>query len=216
MAVLKANGSFLKANGKILVKPEGGGDFVVIGGRAYPTTKIGNQIWLAENLDYKFAGCGIGGSTSHQSTPHAWYYGNDEATYGVSGYKCGLLYNIAAVNYIEQNKSLLLPEGWHIPSAEEWNTLISNVGGSAIGSPKLRSVSVPYAPSWNGTDDYGFSASPTGSIYSSDHNFHDISVWANYWTNSITYIADMSMNKTLGVTYFNVDAPIAIRLVKDA
>lgn len=193
----------------------GGGNTVNIGGRDYPTTKIGNQIWLAENLDYKFVGCGIGGSTGHQSTPHAWYYDNDEATYGVSGYKCGLLYNIAAVNYIEENKSFLLPDGWHIPSEAEWNTLINNVGGSAIGSPKLRAVSVPYASSWNGTDDYGFSSSPTGSLYNNG-TFNDITTWANYWTANTRRGLDMSMNKPIGFYSLSTDSPVSIRLVKDA
>ncbi len=186
---------------------------VEIGGRRYKTVKIGSQIWMAENLDYKFAGCGIGGSTGPQSTPHAWYYDNDEATYGVSGYKCGLLYNIAAVNYIEENKSFLLPDGWHIPSEAECNTLINNVGGSAIGSPKLRSVSAPYAPSWNGTDDYGFSSSPTGGLYNNGI-FNDITIWANYWTTNTNRTLDMSMNKPIGISPMHTDSPIAIRLVK--
>jgi uncharacterized protein (TIGR02145 family) len=89
---------------------KGGGDFVEIGGRRYPVVKIGNQLWMAENLDYAWSGLTIGGSIG--SDPRANYYDNDETTYGWSGYKCGLLYNWAAVAELAD----LLPDGWHIPS----------------------------------------------------------------------------------------------------
>jgi hypothetical protein len=45
---------------------------VKIGGRKYPVVKIGNQLWMAENLDWKFNGCDIAPAGS-PSTPSAWY-----------------------------------------------------------------------------------------------------------------------------------------------
>ena len=63
----------------------------VIGGRRYNTIQMPDgKTWLAENLDFKF--CTIGGNDI-PSSPNAWYYNNDETTYGWNGYKCGLLYN---------------------------------------------------------------------------------------------------------------------------
>lgn len=144
--------------------------FVEIGGRRYPVVKIGSQLWIAENLDYKFDVNGsqipIGLNVS-PSTPAAWYYDNDETTYGIDGtYKCGLLYNWYAVNYLETNKNTLLPEGWHVPSSSDFNTLATAVGGLSIAGTKLKalnnSITTSWPSDWNGTNDYGFNAIPAG------------------------------------------------------
>ena len=71
-----------------IIVPEIGS--VEIGGRTYKTTKIGNQTWLAENLDLKIEGFtpGVWDTTK----PSFMYQNNDENTYGWNGLKCGLLY----------------------------------------------------------------------------------------------------------------------------
>jgi len=139
---------------------------VKIGGRRYPVVKIGNQLWMAENLDYKFQVNGSQiptGQSGHPSTPAAWYYNNAEATYGIDGtYKCGLLYNWYAAKYLDDNKATLLPDGWHVPSITEWEALIMACGGSSDAAGKLKASSVSWSVSWNGTDDYGFGVIPCG------------------------------------------------------
>ena len=150
--------------------------YVTIGGRQYKTVTIGNQEWLAENLDYKFSYNGstlpIGGSAT--TTPRAWYYSNNEASYGIDGtYKCGLLYNWYATKYLDDNKSTLLPNGWHIPTTIEWDTLTTSIGG-ASNATKLKSldnsVIQGFPSEWNGTDDYGFNLLPSGN-YSGPFNY---------------------------------------------
>ena len=50
--------------------------------------------------------------------------------------------------------------GWHVPTKEDWETLIDFVGGKSVMGMKLKSSS-----GWkkgNGTDDFGFSALPGG------------------------------------------------------
>lgn len=132
-------------------------EVAVIGGRAYPIVKIGTQTWIAENLDYKFDGCTIGGSAS-SAEPRGNYYNNDETTYGADGKKYGLLYNWQAIKYLEDNKDTLIP-GWHVPTIEDLNTLISYAGGDTVANTKLRTKD-----GWTvgGTDDYGFGVAPTG------------------------------------------------------
>jgi uncharacterized protein (TIGR02145 family) len=48
------------------------------------------------------------------------------------------------------------PEGWHVPSREEWKELIEFAGGWQIAGKRLKA-----AGGWgNGTDEFGFSAKP--------------------------------------------------------
>jgi len=168
---------------------------VKIGGRKYPVVKIGNQLWMAENLDWKFTGCDIAPAGS-PSTPSAWYYNNDEVSYGIDGtYKCGLLYNWYAAKYIDDNKATLLPDGWHVPSFGEYETLCTVVAPEGAGyhvnykaGRKLRAIdgyivsSSPIWPSdWNGNDESGFHALPAGSrdYYGNFSGLNDYScIWS--------------------------------------
>ena len=158
---------------------------VKIGGRRYKAVKIGNQLWMAENLDWKFDVNGSQipiGSSETPTTPAAWYYNNDEATYGIDGtYKCGLLYNWYATKYLDDNKSTLLPDGWHVPTNDEWTTLANAVGGASTAGQKLKSANVSWATSWGGTDDYGFGVLPAG-YYVGD--FRDVATNALVWTST--------------------------------
>lgn len=153
---------------------------VTIGGRVYRTVTIGTATWLAENLDYKFQVDGSQipiGVSGTPSTPSAWYYNNDETTYGVDGNKYGLLYNWYATKYLEDNKSTLLPEGWRVPSGTDWDTLATAVGGVSTAGTILKA-----AAGWTngaGTDDYGFNALPSGGYFGS---FQGLGLFINYWT----------------------------------
>lgn len=151
---------------------------VVIGGRLYPTVIVGNQEWLAENLDLKFNGLDIG-STGSPTTPTAWYYDNDESTYGESGNKYGLLYNWYAVNYLETNKSTLLPDGWHVPTSAEWDDLATAVGGSSTAGTKLKSTA-GWPDGKGGTDDFGFAVLPAGFYF--DGSFRSLRTVADLWS----------------------------------
>lgn len=170
---------------------------VEIGGRWYPYVQIGNQLWLAENLDYKFSYNGSTlpiGLNNLPSTPAAWYYNNDESAYGIDGtYKCGMLYNWYAAKYLDDNKSTLLPDGWKVPSKDDWDILAIEVGGTDTAGTKLKandnSITSIWPSGWNGTDNYGFSAIPSGDYYG---NFREFGIGTNYWSTDV-YNSDRSV-----------------------
>ena len=132
---------------------------VIIGSRSYPYVQIGNQLWLTENLDWKFDGCNIGNMGMTTSSKEAAYYNNNESTYGASGKKYGLLYNWTAVNYIEQNKYTMLPTGWHVPATSDYASLISFINNDAAS---IKSLTDWYADSHPATNAYGMSLLPCG------------------------------------------------------
>lgn len=191
----------------------GGGNTVNIGGREYRTVTIGNQVWLAENLDYKFNGVEIG-AAGQPITPAAWYYNNDEATYGVNGNKYGLLYNWYAVESLNNNRATLCP-GWHVPTSDEWNALVTAVGGDSTAGAKLKS-STGWS-SGNGTDDYGFSDFPAGWYGGS---FYDVGSNAGHWTitgDGIVYrYFNLSTDSVVRQLTSLRDNAFSLRLVKDA
>ena len=191
-----------------------------IGGRVYRTVTIGGVTWLAENLDYKFSGCGIGGSGT-PSTPNAWYYNNDEATYGIDGTrKCGLLYNWYAVKLLNDNRSELIP-GWHVPTNDEWTDLANAVGGTNVAGTRLKSLDGAadgsWPSSWGGTDDYGFNALPSGVRVV---NFGNIDIIAGFWnlmdTGSVAgYRRYFDSMASMQQGTYHKYAALSVRLAKD-
>ncbi|MDR3000026.1 MAG: fibrobacter succinogenes major paralogous domain-containing protein [Fibromonadaceae bacterium] len=120
-------------------------------GKKYRTVKIGSLVWMAENLNYR-AG-------------NSWCYDNDD----FSCRKFGRLYDW-------ETAMKVCPQGWHLPSRSEWSYLVQNAGDSVAGT-KLKAKS----PSWNGTDDFGFSALPGGFRYT-DGSFDFVGSFGGWWT----------------------------------
>jgi uncharacterized protein (TIGR02145 family) len=108
---------------------EAGGSVTDIEGNLYNTIKIGDQVWMAENLATTRYndGSDISNITEHStwenlsSGAYCWY-GNDEATYKDT---YGALYNWYT---IETGK--LCPDGWHVPTDEEYQALEMFLGMS--------------------------------------------------------------------------------------
>jgi uncharacterized protein (TIGR02145 family) len=111
-------------------------------GQTYKTVKIGNQVWMAENLRFNVGdGC--------------WCYQDNEDNCK----KYGRLYTWDAAKKA-------CPAGYHLPSREEWAELVDYAGGKETAGKKLKSKSgwdnKDDGSSGNGTDEYGFSALPSG------------------------------------------------------
>lgn len=233
---LLQSGSLLKVNvdnvGALLKVRVGGRSYlckwdpnkVVIGGRKYRTVKIGNQIWMAENLDYKFdvnvSQIPIGQSGT-PSTPSAWYYDNNEASYGIDGtYKCGLLYNWHAAKYLDDNKATLLPSGWHVPSNTEWTNLRNTIGNNPGTKLKAlnNSITSNWPSGWGGIDDYGFTALPSGYY---DGSFSNLGSYSLFWTSteldsSYAYFRSLGKGTSLDSNSNGKIFGYSLRLVKDA
>ena len=186
---------------------ERGGDFVEIGGRRYPVVKIGNQLWMAENLDWKKSGIFIGGDITY--SPNAWYYNNDETTFGYNGNKFGLLYNYAAAKIIKEG----LTDGWRIPNQADLEMLKQYV---ADDGNKLKSTQY-----WNtpGTNETGFNMFGSGWRGGSFDNYlNAAALQCDTLCSETTNIAvEISDGGTIFVgPYSSINVGKSIRLVKDA
>lgn len=84
-------------------------------GREYRTVTIGNQVWMAENLDYP-VGKYVSGEYTWKDmtkTEVAWCYYNNKEGFRKNH---GLLYSWEAANKA-------CPEGWHLPTDSDWEDL---------------------------------------------------------------------------------------------
>ena len=135
--------------------------------KVYKTVTIGNQVWMAENLNYADS------TISKSLLKRNWCYGNVSANCDVGG----RLYTWAAAALYDGGNGVncgyyktcslpakvqgVCPDGWHLPTKAEWNTLFTEVGGSSTAGKILKSQTGWYNHG-DGTDGVGFSAIPAG------------------------------------------------------
>lgn len=138
----------------------------VIAGKEYRIARIGNQVWMAENLDFAWEGLTVGGAWD-SSIAKAWYPNNDEETYGFSGEHYGLLYNLKAKEYLQDNRATLIP-GWHVPNEEDFRALFTYMGITGHDDGGYGTIydnagtQLKASYDWNGTDIYDFDWKPAG------------------------------------------------------
>ena len=97
-------------------------------GQIYKTVKIGDQWWMAENLNYLADGESFCVIENEQETDDCGDYGR-RYKWGVAvglPDKCKLGCNFIEFNYQPQG---ICPDGWHLPSEEDWRELIFFIGG---------------------------------------------------------------------------------------
>jgi uncharacterized protein (TIGR02145 family) len=160
-------------------------------GNIYDLVYIGTQVWMADNLKTtKFRdGTAIPNVTESNdwivlSTPGFCWYGNDQTTYGNT---YGALYNWFAV----ADAKGLCPTGFHVPTDEEWTTLITFAGGDAVAGGKLKEEGTTHwtTPNTGATDDYDFKALP-GGRRSDEGYFWYIGTGTRWWSSTqfdVTY-----------------------------
>ena len=143
----------------------------------YRTVEIGTQTWMAENLDYNAAGSKCYDDLDSNCDLYGRLYDWSTAMY-LPG--C----NNSSSCSIQSPHQGICPVGWHIPSDDEWNVLITAVGGSNGAGAKLKAKSGwdDCGPNGSGSsylceDTYDFSALPGGSNFG---DFRGIS-YSGYW-----------------------------------
>lgn len=136
-----------------------------IDGNIYPIVYIGDQAWLGENLKVTHYRNGdpipnITDNTEWNNLTTGAYCNYDNNANNATTY--GRLYNWYAVN----DSRNIAPEGWHVPSDAEWQTLIDYLGGSSSGrGGKMKEAGTTHwnSPNTGATNESGFSALPGGN-----------------------------------------------------
>jgi uncharacterized protein (TIGR02145 family)/uncharacterized repeat protein (TIGR02543 family) len=137
-------------------------------GKSYRTTRIGNQVWMADNLNWS-GDDGNLGACYDNSPDSCAKYGRIYDWSTVMGLSSSCTSSSCA-SQVQSPHQGICPFGWHVPSDAEWDVLVKYVDPNASGNydnvagAKLRSVTGWHTVSGSipGTDDFGFSALPGG------------------------------------------------------
>ena len=136
-------------------------------GQTYKTVIIGTQTWMAENLNYETENSYCYKDDANNCSKYGRFYTWAAAMDSVGmwstngkgcgdGTTCSPTYPVRGV----------CPEGWHLPTNAEFETLFTAVGGESIAGQKLKSTTgwTTYSGITN-EDAFAFSALPAGLRY---------------------------------------------------
>jgi uncharacterized protein (TIGR02145 family) len=202
-------------------------------GQIYKTVTIGSQTWMAENLNYAYTGVpyNYNGYTSDSISwcyddalvncikygrLYTWAAAMDSAgTWSTNGKGCGF-YKTCMPMYPVRGAC---PEGWHLPTKDEFESLFAAVGGQSTAGIALRS-SFGWYSNGNGSDAFSFSALPAGygtgigCYYIEGHS-------ANFW-GSTEYYSNYAFSMYLAYIYdlaglntYDKNNRFSVRCLKD-
>ncbi len=173
-------------------------------GKTYTTVQIGDQIWMAQNLNYE--------------SVNSWWYDNDIS----NGDIYGRLYTFEDAN-------IVCSDGWHLPTDDEWKTLEISLGMApsstdgmewrGIDEGEKMKTTYGWPENGNGTNSSGFSALPGGTR--TDNGYFNNVGGSGYWWTATEYNSSNSWYRMLNNTkrvwreYRTPYSAISVRCVKD-
>ena len=167
-------------------------------GQIYKTVKIGNQIWMAENLNYAYL------QPTEELDSSSWCYDNEVSNcekYGrlylwSAALDSAALFSNAGKGFGDGTCSPIpedatpcepsgivrgvCPAGWHLPRFDEWYTLYQMTGNDV----RFLKSKNDWTEKNDGTDSFGFGALPSGYLFAELHDvyFDYVGTLADFWT----------------------------------
>ena len=162
-------------------------------GKIYNTTLIGSQCWLAQNMNI---GIKIPGNSSQTNNGvfEKYCYANVDSNCDIYGglYQWGEMvqYLNGASNTTSWNPvpdgsvGGICPSGWHLPTRNEWDTLIVYLGDNAGSKLKEAGTSHWEPPNFGATNESGFTCLPAGMVSGGGYAayFQWLHSYAELWT----------------------------------
>lgn len=194
-----------------------------IDGNVYHYITIGTQVWMVENLKTtKYRdGTIIPNVTTNSEwinlTTGAYSDYDNNPTNSVT---FGRLYNWYAV----KNTHNIAPLGWHVPTEQEWSTLISFLGGKSVAGGKLKEIGTTHwtSPNTGATNETSFTALPGGYRFGISEGVFSFIGGNGYWwsstDNNMSGIWGLSMgcgSSNVSINYYNKSSGLSVRCLKD-
>lgn len=191
----------------------------------YKWVKIGNQIWMAENLKYLATDItayipNYYDASYDYNLPIGQHYTNSRPIKDIQTAKSSINYKIYGCLYSPSQD--LCPQGWHIPTLVEWTELINFVGGEEVAGGILKESGEVYwkTPNTGGTNLAQFCVRPAGylNIKYGDW-FSGLNVIGAFYSSDFGSIVLRNYTKEISIVpkspYFNGWEYYSIRCIKD-
>lgn len=205
-------------------------------GNHYKSVKIGNQVWMAENLrstHYSdgttlIDGSGAGNTEGNNTSKYYFNYNNDVSNIPVYG----RLYTWSAAmngSSADPNSPVgvqgICPTGWHLPSFNEWMQLAAYLGGDNVAGGQLKEAGTVHwsTPNTEATNNSGFDGLPGGQR--GNTSFTSLGTEGLYWLSAdgvnpqgtqIAWYGYLNYNNTEGKIFGNFkNVGNSVRCVKD-
>ena len=155
-------------------------------GNSYAVVKIGDQVWMAENLrTTRFNdGTPIPLVTDavewiNLTSPAYCWQNNDIGNKSVYG---------ALYTWYTVKSDKLCPSGWHVPTDAEWTILENKLGGRTVAGGKMKETGTEHwlDPNIDATNESGFNALPGGWRDGFTANYYIIGLAGMWWTSQET------------------------------
>lgn len=167
-------------------------------GQVYRTVRIGEQIWMAENLNYAYMPDTLS-SCYDDNLEYCDKYGrlytwsaamDSAALFSEGGKDCGNKRLCSASGRIRG----VCPAGWHLPDSTEWSTL-NNFVAEQIGGVDSVGYALKSTSGWNdnegvsgnGSDAFGFGALPAGNRLSVTGKSFGMLEGLSFWSSTESY-----------------------------
>jgi len=192
-----------------------------IEGNTYKTVQIGDQVWMAENLKSST----LSDETvilditdalewSELTTPALCWYDNDEFSNKDTN---GALYN-----YYTVITGKLCPDGWHVPSRDEWQQLRDVLGDTLTGGGKLKEEGTLHwkTPNTGAVNSTRFTALPAGIRYF-EGTFNSSSFFTSFWSstesdnNKAWYLSLHYSDASAAMSRISKKDGFSVRCIKD-
>jgi len=201
-----------------------------IDGNIYPSIVIDSKVWMAKDL--RVTHYPNGDPIPNITDEAAWsnlnenniddaycFYNNDSNT------DYGALYTYAAAigdNWERDNSNIngeggqgICPDGWHLPTDSEWNSLrhyLTNNSTSSYAGGELKETGLTHwnYPNTGATNSVGFTAIPGGMRRESDGTFNGLGNFVVWWS-ATDYEGIMSYYWSVAYDHANFDHQFALK-----
>lgn len=152
-------------------------------GKVYKVVEIDGKVWMGENLNF---GERIDGVLDQEDNQIVEKYCYDDDESNCDKYGAFYQWNEMMQYNTAQGIQGICPDGWHLPTDDEYTDLVTYLGGDDAAGGKLKEAGTINweSPNHRATNESGFNALPSGCRRFNDGVFLSIGIYTSFWSST--------------------------------